>query len=88
MMPKGRERHKQVVKHKQLPKRVWDQKKITKIVCSMQFCVALRVLIWSWRRGRYPLNPLEALPPRPPVTSAISRGKYDQLMRPGAVGGM
>ena len=43
MMPKGKERHKKVVKHKSLPERVLDQKKITKMV----FCVALKVLIWS-----------------------------------------
>ena len=57
MMPKGRERHKQVVKHKQLLERVWDWKKITKIVYSMEFCVTFRVLIWSWRRGRWPFTP-------------------------------
>ena len=84
-MPKGRERHKQVVKHQRFPERVWDQKKITKIVCSMQFCVGFGVLIWS---KRCPSTLLGALPPRPPVAAVISRGKYDQLMRPGATVGM
>lgn len=58
MIPKGRERHKKVVKHKRLVERVWDWKKITNMVCSMDFCVGLRVLIWSWRRGRCPSTPL------------------------------
>ena len=84
MIPKRRERHKKVVKHKPLPERVQNQKKITKMV----FCVASKVLLWSWRWGHCPSTPLGAMPPKPPVVSVISRGKCDQLMRLGAAVGM
>ena len=65
-MPKGRERHKQVLKHKRLPERVWDQKKITKMVCSMEFSVALSANL---------VLAAEALPLRPPIGSIINCGK-------------
>ena len=38
--------------------------------------------------GHYPSTLLGALPPRPPVTLVIIRGKYDQLMRPRAILGI
>ena len=52
----------------------------------MEFCVALRVLIWSWRHRCCPST--AAMPARPSIGSVISRGKCDQLMRLGATAGM
>ena len=46
-------------------KRVGSEE-ITKIVCSMHFCLGFGVLIWSWRRWALSLDPAGGVAPWTP----------------------
>ena len=81
MMPKGRERHKQVVKHKRLPKSVRSKENHKNSVFHAVF--------YGFENANLVLA-VGALPldPRLPFGSIISRRKCELLMRPRAAVGM